>query len=202
MLSFTNPTVAMAGTYRVIVSNAVGSVTSDNAVLTVNLVPTITTQPVNKTVGAGTNVTFTAAASGSPAPTFQWRKNGDDIPGATSPSLTLNSVQLADAGSYQLIATNWLGAAYSNAVDLVVKAKPVFVTPPASQSVSLGGSAIFTVEVTGFPTPTLKWQKNGVTISGATGPMFIVNNVQSSSRGDLPRSPRIRLVLPSVQARF
>ncbi|HUJ45265.1 MAG TPA: glycoside hydrolase family 44 protein, partial [Opitutaceae bacterium] len=48
--------------------------------------PVITQQPANQTVTAGGAVTFTVVASGSPAPTFQWKKNGADIAGATGAS--------------------------------------------------------------------------------------------------------------------
>ncbi|MDP3198035.1 LamG-like jellyroll fold domain-containing protein, partial [Tabrizicola sp.] len=82
--------------------------------------PQITTQPASQTVNVGASVTFTAAASGSPAPTFQWRKNGTNLAGATNAALTLPAVTAADAASYTLVATNAAGAATSNAATLTV----------------------------------------------------------------------------------
>src|SRR5688572_6276350 len=58
------------------------------------------------TVLAGANVTFMASAEGSPTPTFQWHKNGNAIVGATSQILSFSVVTAADAGTYQVIATN------------------------------------------------------------------------------------------------
>ena len=62
----------------------------------------------------GSSLTLTAAASGSPAPTFQWRKDGSIIAGATSASYTITSVAATDIGSYTLVATNVLGSAVSD----------------------------------------------------------------------------------------
>jgi hypothetical protein len=123
-----------AGTYYAYIANSTGSTTSDNAVLTVNL-PTVaisfTTQLASQTVTAGAAVTFTAAASGSPAPTFQWRKNGANITGATGASYTIASATTADAGTYAVVATNSAGSATSNNAVLTV------VTPPGGLLVTI-----------------------------------------------------------------
>jgi hypothetical protein len=123
-----------AGTYYAYIANSAGSTTSDNAVLTVNL-PTVaisfTTQLASQTVTAGAAVTFTAAASGSPAPTFQWRKNGANITGATGASYTIASATTADAGTYAVVATNSAGSATSNNAVLTV------ITPPGGLLVTI-----------------------------------------------------------------
>jgi hypothetical protein len=70
-------TVADSGsTFRVVVSNTAGSITSAAATLTVNpamAAPTITTQPANQTVTAGQTATFTVAASGTLPLRYQWQ---------------------------------------------------------------------------------------------------------------------------------
>src|SRR5687767_6085535 len=72
----------------------------------------------------GSNVTFIASADGSPAPTFQWRKNGNAIAGATNAILSFNAVTTADAGAYQVVATNEAGSAVSPDETLVVETTP------------------------------------------------------------------------------
>ena len=86
--------------------------------------PAITQQPASQTVAVGQAVTFTAAASGSPAPTWQWRKNGAGIPGATGATYTIASAALADTGTYDAVATNSAGAATSNGAVLTVAVPP------------------------------------------------------------------------------
>ncbi len=68
--------------------------------------PVFTAQPASQAVGPGANVTLSAGVTGSPAPTYQWRKNGTAILGATASTLSLTNVQAADAGDYTVVATN------------------------------------------------------------------------------------------------
>ena len=75
--------VIHAGNYDVVVTNLCGSTTSATASLTVNRIPNIFTQPVAQSTCVGNPVSFTATASGTPPLSFQWRKDGVDIPGAT-----------------------------------------------------------------------------------------------------------------------
>jgi Immunoglobulin domain len=85
-------------------------------------VPTLTLQPLSQTLVAGTSVTLAAAAGGTPAPTYQWRKDGTNLPGATTPTLTLSAIQAAQAGDYTVVATNSAGSVASNPATLRVSA--------------------------------------------------------------------------------
>ncbi|MBL9189970.1 MAG: immunoglobulin domain-containing protein, partial [Opitutaceae bacterium] len=118
-------TTAGSFTATLTVTDNSGATHSANVGISVTgsvVAPQITTQPAGQTVVAGANVTFTAAASGTPSPTFQWRKNGANIAGATNATLTLAAVTAADAASYTLVATNAAGSATSNAAVLTVTA--------------------------------------------------------------------------------
>jgi hypothetical protein len=68
----------------------------------------------------GQSLTLTASASGYPAPTLQWYKDGQPIAGATSGTFTLPAATVADAGSYQCIATNGVNSATSSAASINV----------------------------------------------------------------------------------
>jgi len=57
-------------------------------------------QPLTKTVCAGSSAAFSVTASGSPSPTFQWFKNGTNLAGATTATLTIPSATADDAGTY------------------------------------------------------------------------------------------------------
>ncbi len=123
-----------AGTYTVVVSNAVSNVTSNGATLTVNAAPAapaITTQPLAQSVNAGSPVTFVAAASGNPVPTYQWQKNGVNIGGATNSSYTIAVAVGGDSGNYAVIATNSVSSATSNSVLLSV------IVPPSNAIVTI-----------------------------------------------------------------
>ena len=113
ILGFPGITVEQAGSYSVTVSNPSGSVTSGTTVLTVNALPVITSNPSGRVVPAGTNVTFTAAATGAAPLFYQWRKNGADIPLATQASVTLTNVARTNSGVYSMVVSNALGTATS-----------------------------------------------------------------------------------------
>ncbi len=84
--------------------------------------PTITTHPVSQSVALGGSVTFSVTASGTAPFTYQWRKNGQNIDGATNSTLTLSNVQNTDAGSYDVIVTNSVSSVTSNAATLTTVA--------------------------------------------------------------------------------
>ena len=90
----------------------------------VGIVPTINTQPVSQSVLAGTSVTLTVAASGTPTLTYQWHKGGVNIGGATSSSYTIGTVAAGDVGSYRVVVTNSAGSATSTAAALGVIVAP------------------------------------------------------------------------------
>ena len=154
-----------------------------------NTAPSITTQPSSQTVTTGNAVTFTVAASGTPAPTFQWNKDGTPIGGATSTSYTIAAVASGDAGSYTATATNSVGSATSNGATLTVQAPPPpntapsITTQPASQTITAGNPVTFTVAASGNPTPTFQWNKGGSPIGGATGTTYTIAAVASGDAG-------------------
>ena len=142
-LTLTNVQFTNAGTYSVVVSNALGTITGLVANLGVELAPaapTIQEQPQSQTVFAGTNVSFSVVGSGNPAPTYQWQFNSVNIPAAASSSYTIPHVLASNAGSYRVILTNNVGALTSAVAVLTVNAPPwpVFTSQPADQAVSLG----------------------------------------------------------------
>jgi autotransporter passenger strand-loop-strand repeat protein len=124
--TITSPQASDAGTYRVVVSNAAGSVTSNEVKLTVNtaaVAPTITLNPGSQTVSTGSTVTFTAAASGSPAPAVQWQvsSNGGafaNIPGATSATYAFTVAANQNGNQYRAVFTNSAGSATTTAATL------------------------------------------------------------------------------------
>lgn len=148
-----------------------------------NTAPSITTQPQSQTVNAGQSATFTVSASGSPTPTFQWRKDGVNINGATSSSLTLNSVTTADAGTYSVVVTNSAGSATSNNATLTVNTAPSISSQPQSQTVTAGANATFSVTASGSPAPSYQWRKDGTNISGATSASLSLTNVSAANAG-------------------
>ena len=169
-LSITNTIEADSGNYSVVIANSYGSTTSAVAVLVVSstpVAPTIT-GPANQTVIQGNNATFTASVAGLPIPTVQWQKNGVDISGATSSTLTITNAQYpADNTTYSIIASNTAGAA-TNSATLSALIPPAITTQPTNKVVLNGAAASFSVGTTGARA-RLSVEENGTDIVGENG---------------------------------
>ena len=180
---------ASAGTYTVVVSNAVGSVVSNGALLTVNDAPTtpsITTQPKSQSVTAGQSVTFSVAAIGTPPLSYQWKRNGALLAGDTASSFTISAVAVSDTGSYTLTVTNNAGNAVSIPAVLTVTQAPVapnITTQPASDSAVAGQTVTFSVVATGTAPLVYQWYVGSTAISGATSSSYVLPNVQIANAG-------------------
>lgn len=110
-----------SGPYAVQVRNLYGVATSSNAVLTVvPEAPRITLQPVSQVAAQAGNATFTVGAAGTPPLSYQWRKEGAEIPGATNTSYTITNVQKADAGAYSVLVSSPFGSVPSSNAVLTV----------------------------------------------------------------------------------
>jgi hypothetical protein len=115
-----NAQLSNAGNYTVVITNADGSVTSTQAVLTVGVSPSIAVQPADQTVVAGSNATFMVAATGTSVLRYQWRFNGTNISGATSSVTTKSSATTNNAGNYDVVVTNNFGMITSHTAKLTV----------------------------------------------------------------------------------
>ncbi len=86
--------------------------------------PTITKQPANRTVQAGSSAKFTVIAAGDPPLAYQWKKNSMDISGATGPTYLTSATTLGDNGSvYSVVISNPGGSVTSRSAKLAVIAQ-------------------------------------------------------------------------------
>ena len=188
-LTINNAQLSDTGGYSVIVSNAYGSATSDNAELTVTTptAPIIVTQPQSQIVLPGQTYNFNVVVGGSAPFTYQWfYDTNTPIVGATSDTLTLTNIQVPADGTYSVVISNFVGVTNSSYAVLSVNTNPVapsFQSLPASQIVLQGNNVSFSATVLGTTPITYQWSYNNVAISGATSLTLNLTNVQTSNSG-------------------
>lgn len=185
-LSFAAAQTGDQGSYKVCVSNSLAVVESDPATLTVIVPasgPTITGHPQSQSVKVGQSVSFFVSATGTPPLSYQWRRDGADIPGVTGPAVTLSGVTTATAGTYSVRVSNAAGTALSSNAVLTVLAPPVITLQPQAQTVLVGSTLTLTVTATGTGPLSYQWKRDGVAITDATGAVYTRANVEAGESG-------------------
>jgi autotransporter-associated beta strand protein len=142
-----------AGNYTVTITNSYGKVTSTPAIL-VTVPPLIVTQPANVVALVGDAVNFSVSVNGATPFSYQWFKNGTNVPTAVSRILLLNSVAVSDAGTYRVAVTNPNGTQMSDLATLSVYTSTVPVLTIT------GANPVATVKLTGVPTFTYAIQNS------------------------------------------
>jgi hypothetical protein len=152
-LSITNITDSDAGSYTVVVSNSIGSVTSAPAIL-ITFPPLITVQPVSHYVNQGQPTAFSVSVNGALPFTYQWQKNDMDINGETNRILTLGPTAFSDTANYLVIVSNPEGTetSYEAALTVVGPTVPIMGIPiyiNGQASVSLTSTPGFNFAIQG-----------------------------------------------------
>jgi Putative Ig domain/Immunoglobulin I-set domain len=166
--TFTTAAGQSGNQYRAVFTNSVGSANSSAATLTFDTAPVVTTQPAGVSVTAGQPASFSAAASGSPAPTVQWQLSTNagatftNIAGATTGTYNLSTTTLTENNDrYRAVFTNPAGSATSNPATLTVSLPPLTITTtslPTGSVYSKSNKATYQVQLAASGgNPPYKW---------------------------------------------
>ena len=149
--------------------------------------PSISTQPAAQSVISGATAQFSVSAKGTEPFTYQWKKNGTHIDGATGSTYTTPATRDADIGTalaYSVAVTNSAGSVTSSDAALTVSAAAVVITKqPAALTVATGAAASLSVEASGT-SPSYQWKKNGTNIASATGSSYTIPATSFDDNGD------------------
>ena len=185
--SYTIPTtVASENDYKftVTVSNSVSNVASNAATLTVDVPPSIVTQPANRAVNAGQTATFSVVAAGTGILSYQWKRDGIAISGATAASYTTPATATSDNGAqFTVLVTDVVSSVTSSAATLTVNGPPSIVTQPSSKTVAAGQVATFSVNATGTGNLTYQWNNGGAAINGANSSSYTTPATTTADSG-------------------
>lgn len=146
--------------------------------------PEILVQPESQTVVAGSAFVLAVAVSGSPAPSFQWFRNGVAIEGATSATYFIADADETHSGTYQVEVSNGISPdAISDVAVVSVLSLPVITSQPTAQTVEIGQSVSFSVVAQSDSPLVYQWMKDGEEIPGADGPTLSINAVVAADAG-------------------
>ncbi|MCA1733404.1 MAG: hypothetical protein LC732_07370, partial [Acidobacteria bacterium] len=156
-------------TYSVVVSNSCGSVTSNNATVTVTstgcTAPSITSHPQGTSITAGQSHSMSVGASGTTPFSYQWRLNGNPLSGATSSSYNTGALN-AGTYVYSVVVTNSCGNATSNNATVTVSSSvctdPAISQHPASQTIISGQSASLSFSASGSSPLSVQWYRGNI----------------------------------------
>jgi poly(3-hydroxybutyrate) depolymerase len=140
--------------------------------------PRIVSPPVDNVQTSGHPASFRVAATGNAPLSYQWQKNGVNIPGATANWYSTLAARTADDGAiFRAVVSNLSGHATSASATLKVNpasAGPRITAQPTDRSVAGGQPVSFSVSATGAGALSYQWQKNGVNVLDATAPSLTV----------------------------
>lgn len=101
--------IADAGSYSVVATNACGSSRSVQVDVVVNTEVSITKEPADVAINDNEKLTFTVEAAASDAISYKWFHNNTEIAGATTATYTVDKAKMSDAGDYYCVVTNSCG---------------------------------------------------------------------------------------------
>lgn len=142
--------------------------------------PAITQQPTNQTVNEGGTLTLSVIATNATG--YQWKKDGEDIPSATSATYTKQSVAPSDAGSYTCVVSGEGGTSVtSDTATVTVNALPVITQQPTNQEITEGETLTLNVVATGAT--GYQWKKGEEVIPDATAATYTKEGATTADAG-------------------
>ncbi len=172
----------------------------------------VSAPPPRIAVIRGKTLTLKVTALSNYKISYQWKKDGEDLPGKTASSLVLSNVQASAMGRYTVTLANIAGTVETDPCAVEVRYKPVFLTQPSPTLINaaVGDDITLVTESEGTAPVSLKWQKDKHDLTGnetATAPSLVLHDVDwfdggvyacvaSNGLGDTTSTP-VKIVVSS-----
>ncbi len=138
--------------------------------------PRIVSHPEDVTGWRSNSVIFMVTVQGDPPFTYQWRRNGTAISGATGSTYVLTNAQETSEGNYDVLVSNNSGSVESDAASLTVVIPATITSHPSSLILAPGATGTFSVTAEGDGALSYRWLSNGIPILGAVRSVFTLTN--------------------------
>lgn len=170
-----------AASYTCDITGTCGTATSDPAVITINPVTAINTQPApTQTLCQGSTINLSVAAAGTNL-SYQWKRGNTNV-GTNSSTLSIPNAQPADGGTYTVTVTGTCGTATSNNAVVNITPTTAITTQPVTQGACSGSNVTFTVAAAGANL-SYQWKK-GTTPVGTNSPTLTLNGITGADAGN------------------
>lgn len=165
-----------------LINTATGDELAKSMLFTISGAPTVATQPEDQSICLGRTLQIVAGGSGK-TPTYQWRHNGNVIPGATEAIYRIPTTTADDAGEYDCVITACTQQVTTRKAVVTMMARPA-ITAQTSGNKNLceGDNLSLSVTATGDGL-IYEWYKNGAVVIGATGPTLDFNGITIGNEG-------------------
>jgi hypothetical protein len=181
--AWTVPAAPPSGRVRLRAVSSHGHVSLIDGSYDISSAPSVTQHPSSGTFCPSSRIELAPVLQSALHASYQWRRNGQPINGATTASLVIASATEADAGAYDVIVTTPCGSVTSNVATIRVQAQPLITRQPVSVNVAEGAVVTLVVMAEGQDLQ-MQWMKDGVDIEGATSFNLILTNVGAEDQGD------------------
>ncbi len=169
--------------YRIRIADALNTIPADtsNNNFTIHSRIGISQNPEPLSICPNETAIFRVTAVGESL-SYQWRKDGVDIPGATMPSYYINNTSEDDQGYYMCRIIGICDTAVSDSALLDIKDTPEILDNPVGDTLCIGESITLKVDAKGLAL-NFRWNKNGKHIVGSNTSELILNNVTKADSG-------------------
>ncbi len=175
------------GSYKCVVTNAVGKATSKSIKLALTSPAVVLSSPASMKIATRGTGILKVLAGGTPTLKYQWYKDGQIIPGATKASLTLARASSATEGSYHVEVFNLLNLMpdVSAAAMVRVENAPAIAQHPVTTYAPIGGTATLSVTATSDSAPVLRyqWYKGKTVLVGQNSSSLQFTNLTTAQSG-------------------
>jgi hypothetical protein len=184
-----NVSLSMNGDrFRCVATNTGGAAISRAAVLSVQgAPPLIVEHPLTQGCPVGESVTLSVGVAGQGPFSYQWQRNGIDLPGENGPTLKVTAPPYyvsSSLGFYQVVVSNANSSTRSLGADIALVRPPAFLSQPRGGIVPIGTQLALLFEAVMDYGSTVQWYHNGTLMPGKNDAAVVVQSAQASDAGE------------------